>query len=169
MEFLKININSTRPYYTDALGKIYNHRYKELRCSNINGSLFLHFVLNDANKSTSSQSIARLIYNTYYPAVNLEHYNIYKKKPNIENPYQIGNLKKVLKSKMPIQNKLPQRHKSKRNPIKRKFYQKISTSQYIFLVALAKSPNIKNSTIAKLYGVGSEVVRRHRPFLATRN
>jgi len=166
MEFLKININSTKPFYTDKDGKIYNQNYKELKCSKLNDSLFLAYVLNDSNRTPCKHSVARLIYKTYHPKLNLEKYNIFKKKLDIENPYQIGNLKRVLKTKMPVQNKLPARHKSKRNPIKRKFYQKISKPQFNILIQLAKSPTVKNSTISKLYDIHMSTVRNNRPFLS---
>ena len=146
------------------MGKIYNQNYKELKCSNVNDSLFLPYVLNDSQKTFCKHSVARLIYQTYFPNQNLENCNIFKKKLDIENPYQIENLKKVRKSNMPKQNKLPQMHKS--GKIKLKFYEKLSDSQFNILVSLAKNPDVKGAAIARLYGVCSNVLYNYRNFLS---
>jgi len=162
MEFLQINVNSTKPYYIDKNGNVYNRFYKKLKLSAINGSLFLHFIRSDGKPTT--MPISRLIYNTYFPKQDLTEYNIYRKKLDIENPYQIGNLKKVKKSDMPKQNKLPQMHKS--GKIKLKFYEKLSASQFNILVSLAKNTNLKSTVIAKMYNVCDSAIYNHRKFLS---
>jgi hypothetical protein len=166
MEFIKININSTKPFYTNKLGKIFNQNYKELKCSQINGSHFLSFVLNDENKKPCKESVARLIYETYFPEECILRYNIFKKDKNIENPYQIENLYKVLKSEMPNENNLPEIQKDKINPIKRKFFEKLSCEKFNELILLAKNKQIKNSKIAELYNVGRNTIRTYRSILA---
>lgn len=167
MGFLKININSTRTFYTDEFGKIYNRFYKELKCGNINGSICLNFIVNDGLKKSCTKPIARLIYNAYYPDEDLSKYNIYRKELDIENPYQIGNLKKVLKSEMPIQNKLPDLHRT--NPPKKKFYEKLSEVDYNNLILLAKIPEVTCTKISQLYNVSLSAVWKNRPFLAKQN
>jgi len=162
----KFNIVSTKPYYIDENGNVYNQFYKKLKLSAINGSLFLHFIINDGRGTPTTMPISRLIYNTYFPNQDLTGYNIYRKKLDIENPYQIGNLKKVKKSDMPKQNKLPQMHKRKRNPIRRKFFEKLSASQFNILVSLAKNPDVKSTTLAVLYGIGRGAMYNHRKFLS---
>jgi hypothetical protein len=167
MEFLKLNIDSTKPFYTDKLGNIYNQNYKILKGSKINGSLFLSFVLKGDKKISCKESVSRLIYQTHFPDEDLSDYNIFKKDLTIENPYQIDNLKKVLKTDMPIQNKLPEKHSDKKNPIKRKFYEKLSAQEFNILIALAKNPNVKGTTLIKLYSVSGGAIYNHRKFLST--
>lgn len=162
MKFTKLNIDSTKPFYMDKLGNIYNQDYKKLNCSKINGSHFLSFVLNDDSRKACKESIARLIYQTHFPKRNIENCNIFKKKLDIENPYQIDNLKKVLKKNMPKQNKLPAIQANKKNPIKRKFYEKLSKSQLNILIVLAASKNMKSITLAKLYSVNRNTMLKHR-------
>jgi hypothetical protein len=164
MEFLKVNINSTKPFYIDKNGNVYNKFYKKLKLSAIGGNQFLYYVLNDGKNTKTAITISRLIYNTHFPDEDLTAYNIYRKIPDIENPYQIGNLKKVLKADMPKQNKLPQMHKS--GKIKLKFYEKLSVSQFNLLVSLAKNTSIKSTVLAKMYNVCDSVIYNHRKFLS---
>lgn len=165
MEFTKINIDSTKPFYIDKLGNVYNQNYKKLKCSKINGSLFLSFVLNGPKRISCKESVARLVFTTHFPKQKLRKYNVFKKKQDIENPYQIDNLVKVLRTKMPIKNKLPQKHKDKKNPIKRKFFEKLSQKDLHELILLAKNEKLKNSLLAKKYSVTRETFKRNRSTL----
>lgn len=169
MEFLKLNINSTKPFYTDKDGKIYNRNYKELKGVIVNNCAFLSYVINDINKTPVRVSFARLVYKRHFPDEDLTNYNIFKKKPNIENPNQIDNLIKVKKQLMPVKNKLPAMHANKIKPLKRKFYQKLENNEYNKLIEMAKNPHIQSTKIAKIFSVGVDTVRKHRPYLEKRN
>jgi L-rhamnose mutarotase len=160
MEIYKININSTRPFYIDKLGRVYNHNYKMLKLSAVNDSHFLAYVLDDNNKTACKHSLARLVYQTHNPEVSLAGCNIFKIRTDIDYPYQIGNLMKVSKSKMPHINGLP--HKPK-------FYEKLSDAEYWILHTLAKSSEVKTVQIARRFGVNPQTVSKYRPFLGKKS
>lgn len=158
MEFLKLNINSTKPFYTDKDGKIYNQFYKELKLSQINGSAYLHYVLNDGNGTKLATPISRLIYNTHYPDEDLTGHVIYRKNLDIENSHKISNLNKVSVSKKPVKNKMA--------GIRKRFYEKLNDESFNVLINLAKDISVTQTTISKLYNVNLQTVGKYRKFLA---
>lgn len=162
MEYIKLNIDSTRPFYTDKFGNIYNENYKKLSCAKIGGSLFLAFILADDEKTPCKESVARIIYQTYFPDEDLTDYNIFKKDATIENPYQIDNLEKVLKVEMPNKNNLPALQADQQNPIKRKFYEKLADWQFNILVKSANDKKVTNVLLAKAFNVNKNTIAKHR-------
>ena len=129
-----------------------------MKLSQINGSPYLHYVLNDGNGTKTLTPISRLIYKTYNPDEDLTGYVIYRKKLDIENSYGISNLKKVSVSKKPLQNKMA--------GIRKRFYEKLNDESFNVLINLAKDSSVTQKKISEFFNVNIHTVGKYRNFLA---
>lgn len=164
MELTRANIKSNLDYYVDKDGNLYNQHKEKIKGGYIE-KYDLH-VLGYKTESGNKTKIplTRLVYQTFYPHIDIKGYTIKRLKLNVRNPYSLYNLQRISNKEMPKENKIDLVQPTYRKP---SFFENFNHGEMQNLIRRLKNKNNTLGDLAKLYGVSDMAIHRAKKKLLT--